>query len=293
MVRRSLRLILCISVALLLCVSWVPTTKAFSPTKDKGLLITPLRKYVAIGAGKTYQDSVSIANITSQPMDVTMSYEQFTVANFSYDYQFMLPKENWVSLNPTHVKLAARENRKITYTITIPPKATPGGHYFTVLASTNLDGKMVRTATILYVTVGGDLLKTSVIRNDVIPKVVLYGSIPFKFDVEDTGNTHFFIYVFGKLTGPFTMLDNSDTAHILLPNTVRSVGATIPAPIWPGLYTLTYGYKTEDGQQVVQTRHLVYIPPWVWPILIGSIWLGLVFYKRHQRLKLAKQLETH
>jgi hypothetical protein len=265
---------------------WVPTSYADTQPKNKGLFITPIREYVEVTAGQSKSGIMTIANITDNPIIVTLSVEQFSVADYTYDYTFSEVKEDWVKFQSTQVTLQPNKSQNVAYTITVPASATPGGHYFTLFATASL-GKgtvtsTVRAATVLYVTVDGQLRRTSTIEKETIPWISFGGDIPFTLDVRNTGNTHFFTYVSGRLGGIFVKQDNKEETHILLPGTVRTIGSSIAAPLLPGVYPATYGYKTDDGQQVNKTKYVVYLPPWTVAIPIGGSWLAVVLLRRHR-----------
>src|SRR5919202_2836911 len=129
---------------------------------NKGLLITPPRQYLEAIPGKTTKSSLTVANLTDNPVSVSLSYEQFSVTDYDYDYEFEIPKEKWISFEATQVMLKKTESRTLAYNIVVPHNASPGGHYFTLFASMSLgNGKLVRAATVVYVTVSGELIKQS------------------------------------------------------------------------------------------------------------------------------------
>jgi hypothetical protein len=270
-------------VATVLC---TPRVSAEVQTKNKGLFVTPVREYVDIAAGQSKNGTMTIANITDDPIIVTLSVEQFSVADYTYDYTFNEVKEDWIKFQSVQVALQPNKSQNVPYTIAVPTGATPGGHYFTLFATASL-GKgtvtsTVRAATVLYVTVNGQLQRTSTIEKETIPWISFGGDIPFTLNVRSTGNTHFFTYVSGRLSGIFVKQDNKEETHILLPGTVRTIGSSIAAPLLPGVYPATYGYKTDDGQWVNKTKYVVYLPPWAIAIPIGGIWMGVILLRRHK-----------
>ncbi len=250
----------------------------------KGLSMSPLRLFIDGAADTTTAGTVVVGNLTPQPMTVTLSYEQFSVADYTYDYQFSAAKENWLTLEPSQVQLKPGTTQSISYHLSVPKHATPGGHYFTIFASASLDTQREeRVATVMYVTVAGELVRSSMVSHASIPGVVLSGDIPFSLDIKNTGNTHYFMYTSGKLSGLSAASPSNEVAHILLPQTTRTVTGSIAAPFLPGLYTASYGYRTEDGQHIGRSALIVYIPLWFWPLLAGGIWLAIIFVRRRKR----------
>lgn len=285
-----MRRFLVVSVAL--CALFLATAchaSAAAPITNRGLSISPLRLFVDGAAGNITSGTILVGNMTAQPMNVTLSVEQFSVADYTYDYQFSPPKGNWITLDPRSVALAPGKTQTIAYHVAVPEHAAPGGHYFTIFASTALDAEREeRVATVLYVTVAGELVRSSTVSHESIPTFVFGGDIRFSFDVKNTGNTHYFMYTSGKLSGPSAQPPSSEVAHILLPQTTRTVTGSISAPILPGVYAASYGYRTEDGQHINRSALIVYLPLWFWPLLAGIVWIGTVLLKRRKHMRLGK-----
>lgn len=253
---------------------------------ERGLLITPPRQYLTVDPGKPTKSSITIANLTESQLDVTLAVEQFSVADFTYDYTFGPPKENWISLEATQVALKKTESRTIAYTIAPPENAQPGGHYFTIFATADLgQGRKVRTATVLYVTATGDVSKQSIITNTQAPLVSFGSEVPFQIDIKNTGNTHFIAYTSGIVQGllPFSAQKPNEIAHVLLPGTVRRIDEKATAPMLPGVYRLSYGYRDEEGKEVREQQYLLHLPVWSIVFVAGAGWLVAQLLKKLRR----------
>ncbi|HET6746610.1 MAG TPA: hypothetical protein VFH06_00710 [Candidatus Saccharimonadales bacterium] len=273
-------------IAGILALFFAVTPKVGALSADRGLLITPPRQFLTIDPGKTTKSSITIANLTEKPMDVSLSVEHFSVADYTYSYMFDLPKEDWVHFEQTEVTLKKSESRTISYTVVAPADAAPGGHYFTLFASTSLvEGEKVRAATVLYITASGELSKESSIVQSSIPWISFGGDIPFSLDAKNTGNTHFVAYTSGVMKGilPFPGSPPNEVAHVLLPNTTRTVEETMPAPLLPGVYQAAIGYRDEDGHDTRRVQYSLYVPPWSIALVVGSIWLGILLFKRRKQ----------
>ncbi|HMI09722.1 MAG TPA: hypothetical protein VK497_05000 [Candidatus Saccharimonadales bacterium] len=266
-----------------------PPVSAVTPPvaeQPKGLFVTPPRQYLNVAAGKAATGTFTVGNLNDAPMKVVLSVGQFSLADYTYDYNFSAPKEDWVKLSKTQVDLAPKTSQTVTYSINPPIGASPGGHYFSIFASATISpGKQVRTALILYATVDGKLKKTSEIVSDTLPLITFSGSIPLHLNIKNTGNTHFFVYISGKLSGWFLDQKRNEVAHVLLPQTIRSVETTIQPPAIPGIYQATYGYRNEEGQYTEKKKYIAYVPIWFWVTLGGTIWLAIVLLRRKRRLR--------
>ncbi|HEV7929894.1 MAG TPA: hypothetical protein VGP12_07155, partial [Nitrosospira sp.] len=93
-------------------------------------------------------------------------------------------------------------------------------------------------------------------------------------------NTHFFAYVSGELKGWSSKGKGPEVANLLMPQTTRNLGSSINAPILPGFYTATYGYKTDSGELLQRTSPVLYLPPWFLLTTLGVVWLGVILTRR-------------
>jgi hypothetical protein len=257
---------------------------ASTPSPEKGLLITPVRQYLSGDAGKTVESTLTIANLTEQSLVVSLSVQQFSVTNYVYDYKFTKTPEDWVHLSTNSVTLKPDQTQHIPYLVRIPAGSAPGGHYYTLFASANLQSQginsTIQAADLLYLTVNGKLTTVSHLEDSSIQWVSFGHDISFSLKPVNTGNVHSFVYVSGELHGLFVPPPMTSGAHLLMPGKVRSLQDKIPAPVLPGFYKATYGYKTESGW-VIQKSHLVlFIPPWFIAFLLAGFLIVGKFWQR-------------
>jgi hypothetical protein len=214
------------------------------------------------------------------------------VTDYTYSNQFSKLQHNWIKPHVSTVTIAPGQRQQITYDIAVPQRATPGGYYFAVTMSAQVTGNglptTIQAVSLLYMTVNGDLVRTSVLQNDSVPWLVTGSDIPYKFDVKDTGNVYFTAYFYGQIQGLFGTSPESGTAHILLPGAPRTISGTVPSPLLPGIYRLTYGYKVDFADFVTtKTAWVLYIPPWSVIALILMLFIAQWF-----RQKRAKQRQA-
>lgn len=268
------RVLFVLLTSFLLCVV-LPTT-SFAADKPKinhkGLLISPLRQYLDIDSGKVKDSSFVVANYTKNDMDVTLSVEEFSVADYSYDYRFNKTKLNWIKLGQTFVKLKPSESKTVKYQLDVPPLSKPGGQYFTIFAKTKFPTggvvSEVQAANLVYVTVSGELDKSSILKNQRIDRVSIGSQVPFELDIQNTGNTHYFAYINAHLNGVLAAKSSVSNSHIVLPGTTRKIESAIPAPLLPGIYEAVYGYTVEGKPQVQKSTLILYAPPWSWVLVL-------------------------
>lgn len=280
-------------IVTVLAVLWIaiwPST-AHAQGETRGLTVSPVRQEMTVKPGKASQGSFIIGNSTEKSMKVNLSVEQFSVADYTYDYEFRAPPSNdWTKLRQSQVELLPNKTQKIYFDIAVPDGSPPGGYYFSLFASTTIDGPglpgTVRAASLLYVKVEGELVRTSVLENGSIPFWVTGAQVPYKFDVKNMGNVHFSAYFYGQISGLFGAMPESGTSHLLMPGATRTIEGSVPAPVLPGIYNITYGYKV-DFADIVTTKsgYIIFIPPWSIIAFVFIVYVAWRLYKRRLHIQ--------
>lgn len=282
------RLAFFVTVLALLTAGLPPTASAATPNIEKGLLITPLRQFLSVDAGNTLSSSFSVANLTDNPLTIDLKVEQFSVSDYVYNYTFSKPANPWLQLSSPSIALDAHKTKSVGYSIAVPKNTPPGGHYYTLLASTTLSSggikNTIQAADLVYLTVSGKLTTVSHLESSSIRQVNFGHDIPFTLKPINTGNVYSFVYVSGELRGLFTRPPQTSNAHMLMPGHVRTLGSSIPSPVLPGIYRAVYGYKTDTNWVIQQSRWIIYIPPWFVAFLLAlALVLPKLLPRRHKK----------
>lgn len=276
-VRHAAIAMVCMVVA---ACSLVPSAHA----SNKDLTIAPLRSERTVSAGEKTTGRFTLTNETDKPLDINLSVQQFTVKNYSYDYVFRSPDKKWLSFADDHVQLQPKSSKAIDYTITVPTNAASGGYYFSMIGGTTVKGSglpiTVQLGSLLYLTVSGSVTKSAQLERADIAFLQTGRDIPYTFDVHGTGNTHFVADFFAQLGGSDKIVDT----HFLLPDTVRQIKGSLRAPLWPGIYSVTYGYQADyTASPVTKTAQILYLPLW-FIALVSMIIFGGGMLLRRRRL---------
>lgn len=282
------RFLLALSSLLLLCGALsTPVSAAELPTtKNKGLYISPLRNYLSLDAGDRVTRSFTAANLTDQPMDITVHLERFSMVDYSYDFRFDAVDNDWIKLIDPTITLKPYQSHEFAYTISLPPTAAPGGYYYTLFASTTIKSgattSTLRAASLLYLTVKGELSYTFSTTPSSLPYIVLSPTVDYSIDIKNTGNTHYFALVSSHVDGLFYSNAPNGTSQLLMPAATRHVNASITSPLIPGIYRLTYIVTPDHGTTYSKTRYFIFLPPWS---LIATSLIGLLILWLIQRRK--------
>lgn len=249
---------------------------AESPAPGKGLFITPSYQELSVSPGEPSKQTITVADYTDKPMTVTLSVKKFQVTDYKYDYKFSDDSDHWVKLTQNTVSLTPGQQANVAYTINTPKNATSGGHYYAIFASAAMTNAGVaqtgQVVSQLFLKVGGNQILSGTISGGSAPFWVFGNTVPYKFDARNTGNVHYEANFFGKLTNLFGANESeSDTNYVLLPGTVKSIGGSVPTPLFPGLYQLTYGYSADFLHGTTKSIWILFIPPWSVIVLIFII----------------------
>lgn len=279
------------SITFLLAALFVsPSTMASStPLTNKGLTVSPAVSFQKISAGQTRTTSIQISNGRDFPVSVKLDVKQFTVNAYSYTYNFVTPKVDWIHLNKNTLVLSPHSSDTISYTIDVPKGSPPGGNYFTLMAQTDfLTGSVKsvgRIASLLYLTVSGKLTYDSHIVNGSIDHFAFGPNIGYKFTIIGTGNTYDYVYASGRLHGLFTGPSATPKVHIIYPEVPRTLSGSIPHPLLPGIYQASYGYTASGNASVERKSWVVYLPPWSIALVLVLVILVLQVNSRKRRLR--------
>lgn len=280
----ALLIAICLATAIY---PWQANAVAPVDTGNKGLYISPLRNYLAINAGQSVTRAFTVANLTDQPMSVRTHLERFSVVDYSYTYEFDKVNNNWVTIPITEFLLKPFESREVAYKVDLPKTATPGGYYYTLYAASTVTSgatkSTLQAATLLYLTVNGTLLRTSVVSDHALPFLVIGPRVEYALNIKNTGNVHYFAQLSSAVSGLFYHNAPNGTSQLLMPGKTRHLSASIASPLIPGVYKLTYTVSPDDGISYAESRYFLYAPLW-FIIALGFIALFIA-----NRIRLAKR----
>ncbi len=244
----------------------------------QGLTVSPLRSELSVAPGTSDSGVLTVTNKSSQPMNVSLNAEEFKVIDQQYDYAFT--KESavakWVTFERSDLSLKAGETSQVSYQLSAPLDAEPGGRYISLFASTDTGpsdgvvGSRQRIASLLYITVLGDVTRAGRLISLTSPWAVS-GDNDWSVAIQNSGTTHFrsrytvnVSNVFGQNVG----IGSSGDA-LILPGTIRLISDNLPLPPFPGVYKYVYVIGLGDTPAVTETRLVLYIP--IAAMIIGGL----------------------
>lgn len=190
---------------------------------------------------------------------------------------------SWFELPKGLFTVAARQQVKVPYDITVPRTATVGGHYAAVFAETvppaNASGTYIarveRVGSLFYVAVGGQARPHGQVLPLVMPWLQATAPVAATLRVQNDGNVHALAEGSARLTRPFGG-GGEVTAFRgeVLPGTVRRFNLKLPAPAALGLYRAEAQVHVAGRTQTV-AHWVLLVPRLTFLIVGGTVMLAL------------------
>jgi hypothetical protein len=255
-----------------------PVFAQLADEQTKGLTLSPIRTELSVTPGTVKTGKLTISNTTSVDMPVDMSAEVFGVKNSSYSYTFDpdSPVVDWMRFEPSTFTLAPGKSKAVTYNMSVPLDGEPGGKYVALFATTDSkdgSGTLVsrqRVASLLYVTVEGDITQTGNLLSFALPWTTT-GDTTWGANVQNTGTAHFrstYDVTVQTLWNSQVMKLSGDA--LILPGSIRLVTDSIPSINVPGIYKVVYAVSLGDSPSAYATRYTLFMPIYGW-IIIASL----------------------
>ncbi len=248
-----------------------------------GLYLSPTKNTHEVAAGGVAKGEFTLKNTTEFPLQAAATVQRFSVKNDTYEYIFHdVPMHDWVDISQNAFVIAPHESVTLQYKVAPPAGVATAGHYFIIAASTVVQAPTgqqttLRVAAPLYVTVKG---VAASVRGDVtgaaIPQVVMGPVLPYMFSIKNTGSLHYEARTtahLSSLTG--VTLSQDESVHMMLPHTSRTVTGQLTMPVWPGIYTYSYGFTSQLGLNIMHEQRLLFVPPWSIAAFLLIIALGV------------------
>ncbi|MDD5376789.1 MAG: DUF916 domain-containing protein [Candidatus Gracilibacteria bacterium] len=224
------------------------------------LSISPLKYELTVGAGKETSEIIKVTNNSDIPITLYTSKEDFIAGDDTGTPTFVKPQNqisdeyslsNWINIENANVTLAKGETREVRFTVKVPQKGEPGGHYGAIFFSPGApSGAQVavvqRLGVLILINVPGDIqIAGSVESFDIGKKLENaftpasdFNAFPIVFETKfkNEGNTHL------KPTGRIELIDENG-------ETLKNIGKeaiTSPAGAFIGEKMVDY-IPVNDG----------------------------------------------
>lgn len=263
-----------------------------------GLSISPTRTELRIQPGQTDKVEVSVRNVTRGAIIAKPFISDFESDDATGEPRLYAntDKRNSASINNFvtglgDISLAPGESKNLTYTVSIPSNAAPGGYYGAITyravpanAANPESGEVALTANVaslVLIEVPGDITEqiqvgsVKVLGNNKASS--FFTSKPDKVAINIRNNGNSFSKPFGTVTVTNMSkkqvhnyeLNNATPRGNILPKTSRTFTDELKGIDKPGRYTVTANISHGTGGEVLtQVVSFWYVPVWLIVVLL-------------------------
>lgn len=289
--------------------------------QQSGIQISPVTYNFDIKPGETQKAKITLTNLNDEELNFVTEKENFSNVSEEGAPSFAAKdlKEgvtslaDWITFDDqAEGKLAAKKEKEIIFTISIPEGAEPGGHYAAVFAKQikkTAEGKTElgvssRVGTLILVSIPGATSKNAEITEFRAPKLVLKGPIEclkdssdpnkvalgscFTMKVKNTGTVHFDSKGTVEIRSLFGQVSTVDLGtHTIIPQNIRSFFGGWDKKYPFGYYRLTATATDGEGKPITATAAMwaipliIVLPALVIIIIIIMVWR---FVKRNYKV---------
>lgn len=261
--------------------------------QGESITMSPAAKPYKIKAGERLNDSLTIINDGTVPYVFKVYTAPYSVKNSSYDPDFETIKANtdahtWLAFPKKEWKLKPGEKVDVSYTVSVPADAAPGGHYGVIFAETQPEkneqiARKKRVGAIVYATVEGEFSESGRQVSSTISPLQIAWPLSATMVVENTGNTDFMMreaMIVKNVFGSEVYKKIGDRR--VLPKTTRDIALQWEGGAWLGVYNV----KTESeilGQKTTNSSWVFIAPLWFFGVVIALVGALLFFGVRRLR----------
>ncbi len=139
-----------------------PTTTAFAQETTR-LSVAPVTFELSADPGQTLTNQIKVINTSDSALQLETKVENISgtgdrgqVELTEEETDFSL--SSWIKTDPSSFTLAPKETKNVSFTITVPKNAEPGGHYGTILVGTIAADKPDTTGAVIAQRLGSLVL---------------------------------------------------------------------------------------------------------------------------------------
>lgn len=262
----------------------------------ESITLSPVSKQYQLKAGETRSDELTIINDGETTYEFTVYAQPYSVSNEEYDPDFFNERDNtdvykWIKPERTRYRLAAGETTKVSFTVTVPEGARPGGHYGAIFAETqpagSAEGNSVarkkRVGTIIYATIEGKYRIGGALQEVSIPTLQLKTPLVTETRVKNTGNTDFKADLSLTVADLFGGVKYAETkAYQVLPETTRKMTMKWSNAPTFGLFKVSVSTKFLD-ENTTKDSYVLMAPLGAYLATVVVLFIGIIFFVQRRR----------
>jgi hypothetical protein len=277
-------------------------TAAAADTTTQGYQISPPVTTLALDPGTSTKQKVKVTNLTDQQMTLQVGKQNFVAKGEEGEVELVDDANPLYSLAPYFsisqptVTVPPKGTAEVSYTLSVPANAEPGGRYGSITFNTiatklpsGQSGASVRQelAALVFLRINGaanEKLSIATFKTD--KSFYEYGPVNFTARVKNEGNVH------EKPTGEIVVKNmlglKAATVKIdeknVIPGAIRKLNANLNKKMLFGNYTATLTLRNGDKQTLTATTSFLAVPyKMVTLILILILVVGVPLWRGRKR----------
>ena len=265
-----------------------------APVSVLAVTVGPAKMEYRVDPGAVVENTIILINDSGAKQTLWPAFEKFTEVNGEKKFRPAESTElaNWIKL-PESVTLEPAEQKRIPFTIEIPQKAPPGGHFAVIwwgTAPPQGPGQVsivTRAGILVYLQVSGQVNESAeVLRFSAEGKRFFWGKMPESFVVSfrNSGNTYQKpqgeILIKNIFKGKIVDFGVNDVNVIFLPDTeanLRIAKKFNKPPFAFGLYKAELVLRWGEKPESIKKSIWFFVFPWK-QALGGIIALAILFF---------------
>lgn len=258
----------------------VPSVWTQSNASQERITLSPAVSRPELKAGEVKQGKLTVINDGQTDYTFKLSAAPLSFEGELYNPNFTEINERtrafeWVSFEKTTNQLAAGSRVEVNYTITVPQRAAPGGHYAVLFAETQPPEDTVnvarkkRVGNLLYMSVQGEVEESGLLLTFEAPLWQTSSPVSSMLRIKNEGNVHFtadynvqYKNIFGKTHFEI------EKESLIMPGTTRQIPLIFEDTPYFGIFRVGGTVEFLDTTEQLPTRYVVLLP---YPLLIGIV----------------------
>lgn len=301
------KLLIVLAIVVTFAGVWLSQNAASAQQDEERITLSPAVARPELQAGQKAGGKLTIINDGTVPYTFLLYARPFSVNNEAYEPNYTEVNERteayqWVQFNKTKLSLQPGDRVSVGYTVTVPEKAAPGGHYAVLFAETqpkdeqaNVSRKK-RVGSLLYMTVDGKVIEQGEVTGWDAARLQTKPPLTSSVRIANSGNVHFQATATVSYSNIFGKKQFEKNQEVLvLPGTTRRIVFEWANTPYFGIFKASGQVNVLGSTENLEQKWVVLFPQPLMIIIMSLIGAGVLWFvvkPRVQKRKL-KTNKTH
>lgn len=266
---------------------WPGLALAQTTDQTSKISISPVTFSLSANPGDVISQSVKVRNDSDITQSLQMGVQNFTTTDEMgtvglTEEETAFNLASWIRFKNTKLSLRSGQETTVSFTITVPRNAEPGGHYASVFGQLSPDSSEIgggagsalgqKIGSLVLLRVAGDVKEDANVESFTVGDFSSGDPVPFSIRVKNNGSVHVRPQGFVTVSDLFgnKVADIPIEERNVFPGAIRRIEAEWKDPGFMGYYTANVlMYYGQNNQQLTATTTF-----WIIPWREIAIWGG-------------------